>query len=69
MGFPQEGGAGASGLGHGGSANVLDVTGATGLEFLSQPEILLCSRLHMLPKYYLAVKASANVPHIGHLTI
>lgn len=38
--------------------NLLDLTGAPGVEFLSPPERLLCSQLHLLPGYFLVIKVS-----------
>ncbi|CAM9351595.1 unnamed protein product, partial [Laminaria digitata] len=38
------------------SDNLLNLTGAPGVEFLSPPERLLCSELHLLPGYYLVIK-------------
>lgn len=37
-------------------SNLMDLTGAPGVEFLSPAERLLCSQLHLLPGYYLVVK-------------
>lgn len=39
-------------------SNLMDLTGAPGVEFLSPAERLLCSQLHLLPGYYLVVKVS-----------
>eukprot|EP00904_Undaria_pinnatifida_P006489 jgi/Undpi1/2970/HiC_scaffold_14.g06347.m1 len=51
-----------SGRGDGGGehrgGNLLDLTGAPGLEYMSEAEILLCSQLHMMPSYYLTIKAA-----------
>lgn len=41
--------------------NLLDLTGAPGVEFLAPAERLLCSQLHLLPGYYLVIKASKRV--------
>eukprot|EP00904_Undaria_pinnatifida_P006436 jgi/Undpi1/2922/HiC_scaffold_14.g06299.m1 len=40
------------------SENLLDLTGAPGLEYLSEAEILLCSQLHIIPPYYLGMKTA-----------
>ena len=64
FGFLQERGVRAQGRGDGGGehrgGNLLDLTGAPGLEYMSEAEILLCSQLHMMPSYYLTIKASAS---------
>ena len=54
----------SDGTGEGGDArsdNLLNLTGAPGVEFLSPPERLLCSELHLLPGYYLVIKVGARV--------
>ena len=52
------------------SENLLDLTGAPGLEYLSEAEILLCSQLHIIPPYYLGIKASVQgLAHAGHVLL
>ncbi|CAN0178573.1 unnamed protein product [Ascophyllum nodosum] len=47
---------GADGDEDGRGSNLLDLTGAPGVEFLSPAERLLCSQLHLLPGYFLVIK-------------
>ncbi|CAM9973854.1 unnamed protein product, partial [Hapterophycus canaliculatus] len=46
----------SDGCGEARSENLLDITGAPGVEFLAPAERLLCSQLHLLPGYYMVIK-------------
>ncbi|CAN0162413.1 unnamed protein product [Ectocarpus sp. 6 AP-2014] len=47
---------GGDGGGEANNDNLLDISGAPGVEYLSPAERVLCSQLHLLPGYYLVIK-------------
>lgn len=57
---------GSADMEDGRTSDMMDLSSAPGVEYLSTPERRLCSELHLLPGYYLVVKVGRE-PGTGAL--